>query len=329
MANRLANSAPRTAAKHSGLALKFISGKYQGGEFPLDDDRTIIIGRSSELDMVLVEEMVSRKHARIETRAGEITIEDLGSTNGTFVNGEKVQTARLREGDRVLIGTSILKVVATSSVTTESQARENLESLAVRRAQVPAREGHGGTTEVGPRMSGNIEEIPLPDLLQLLGTSRKNGVLIIRTESRIGRIFLNQGNVQYALIDGQPQLGPTKSVYRMLAWRRGVFDLDPPDSRRFDEPLDSPVQGLLMEGFRQQDEFEQLLGKLPPMSSSLELPRPLEPPLRDLDEPQLDVLQVAINCSTVQQVLDYSTLTDLDTAQHLLKLIDRGYLVRS
>ena len=77
----------------SGLknyALKFISGKYQGGEFPLKADKQIVIGRSSELDMVLVEDMVSRKHAKISFSDGKITIEDLGSTNGTHVNGSRV-----------------------------------------------------------------------------------------------------------------------------------------------------------------------------------------------------------------------------------------------
>ena len=94
------------------FVLRFISGKYQGGEFPIVPDKQIIVGRSSDLDMVLVEDMVSRKHARIAMQADQIWIEDLGSTNGTFVNGEKIKRARLKEGDRVLIGTSILKVIA-------------------------------------------------------------------------------------------------------------------------------------------------------------------------------------------------------------------------
>src|SRR6476469_3975948 len=92
-------------------ALRFISGKYQGGEFPLKMNRQVTIGRSSELDMVLVEDMVSRKHAKITVGPGKVLIEDLGSTNGTFVNGEKIRQARLKEGDRILIGTSILKLV--------------------------------------------------------------------------------------------------------------------------------------------------------------------------------------------------------------------------
>src|SRR5206468_6935618 len=139
------------------LALRFISGKYQGGEFPLADHKEIVVGRSSDLDMVLVEDMVSRRHARIACNGTQITIEDLGSTNGTFVNGEKIKRATLKEGDRILIGTSILKVIAgDGSPESTTDAKRDLENVAQQRRTSQAR-----------TMSGAIEEIPLPDLLQL------------------------------------------------------------------------------------------------------------------------------------------------------------------
>jgi hypothetical protein len=96
-------------------ALRFVSGKYQGGEFPLADGQDMLIGRSSELDMVLVEEMVTRRHAKVSVRGSDLEIEDLGSMNGTFVNGEKVSRQKLKEGDRILIGTSIMRVIALDS----------------------------------------------------------------------------------------------------------------------------------------------------------------------------------------------------------------------
>jgi serine/threonine protein kinase len=102
--------APPPARELSTIVLRFISGKYQGGEFPIDRGREIIIGRSSDLDMVLVEEMVSRRHAKVSF-FDDLVVEDLGSSNGTFVNGERVQRAVLKDGDRILIGTSILRVV--------------------------------------------------------------------------------------------------------------------------------------------------------------------------------------------------------------------------
>src|SRR3954471_20908101 len=119
------------------FALRFISGKYQGGEFPLRMEREIVVGRSSDLDMVLVEDMVSRKHAKIAATGDQIVIQDLGSTNGTFVNGEKIKKARLKEGDRILIGTSIIKLVAVDgarAVVSEEAARQRLEATGQRRS---------------------------------------------------------------------------------------------------------------------------------------------------------------------------------------------------
>lgn len=325
MPDRLApnSSGSQASPSRTNLALRFISGKYQGGEFPLGEGQEIIVGRSSDLDMVLVEEMVSRRHARIRMQDGVIHIEDLGSTNGTFVNGEKIQAAALREGDRVLIGTSILKVVSVG--VEEPDSRRNLEAVAVRRATA-RQQGSSYQPEEAPRMSGNLEEIPLPDLMQLFGTSRKTGVLVIRTESRIGRIFFDQGVVHFALVEGQAELPAVKAVYRMLDWRRGMFQLDPPEERKFDNPLDATVQELLMEGFRQQDEFNQLRERLPPLESRLILRTPLEAPLHELEQGHLDILQQALNSPSLEALLDRSSLTDLETAGIIMDLIQRGYL---
>src|SRR5256714_4961716 len=140
-------------------ALRFISGKYQGGEYPLQDARDLVIGRSSDLDMVLIEDMVSRKHAKIALQDGAITIADLGSTNGTFVNGEKVKKTPLKEGDRILIGTSILKLVTVQRSAQPIDARaaqQQLERTAAaqeRRGRRPGAGGPGGGPPVrlGPR----------------------------------------------------------------------------------------------------------------------------------------------------------------------------------
>ncbi|MEO1268411.1 MAG: FHA domain-containing protein [Myxococcota bacterium] len=98
----------------TGYLLTFISGRYQGSEFPVEVGGEIVIGRDGDLDLVLVEEMVSHEHARIvHPSDGPVTIEDLGSTNGTFVNGIKiVEPTPLREQDRILIGTNILKLTS-------------------------------------------------------------------------------------------------------------------------------------------------------------------------------------------------------------------------
>jgi len=69
------------------------------------------IGRSHDNDIVLPEAEVSRHHARIEYRNGVFEIVDLGSTNGTTVNGMPVARARLKDGDVIGLGTTRLEVV--------------------------------------------------------------------------------------------------------------------------------------------------------------------------------------------------------------------------
>jgi hypothetical protein len=302
-------------------ALRFISGKYQGGEFPLRWDREIVIGRSSDLDMVLVEDMVSRKHAKIATMAGQVVIQDLGSTNGTFVNGEKIKKVRLKEGDRILIGTSILKLVTLNGrgagmSTSEADARRNMEQSAQRR-----------TSAAGRPMSGSIDEIPLPDLIQLLSTSRKSGVLAVRCDDGHGRIYLRRGQIYYCSIDDAFDLTPHKSFYRMLTWVSGTFELEPPDDRNVLEEIQESTEALLMEGMRQLDEMKRMETELPPREAQLHLVQPLQVQLRDLNPQELDVLQAAINLGTVGEALDRCSNTDLDAAQKLLSLIQRGYLV--
>ncbi len=306
------------------LALRFISGKYQGGEFPLEDSREVIVGRSSELDMVLVEEMVSRKHARLMLKDGRVEIEDLGSTNGTFVNGERVTRASVGEGDRILIGSNILRVVEqTGDHPTEATYRsDSLPRRGVRRA--------GATSTGEARMSGNLEEIPLPDLLQLFGTSKKDGVLLIDSGVSVGRIELKAGMIYYAQIDqedGSPEpLPPLKAVYRMMAWESGAFELDPPSNEEHEETLDLTVQEVLMEAFRQRDEMSQLQARLPPWKATLKISHPLEAPLKELEEAELEVLQMAHNRGSLGGTIDTSPLSDLETAEALVKLIEKGYI---
>jgi pSer/pThr/pTyr-binding forkhead associated (FHA) protein len=301
-------------------ALRFISGKYQGGEFPLRPNREIIIGRSSDLDMVLVEDMVSRKHAKITTDDHVVTIQDLGSTNGTFVNGEKVRKADLKDGDRILIGTSIIKIIfvdgENTSHLTETEARSKMAVAANKRQSAAPKS-----------MAGSIEEIPLPDLLQLLSTSRKSGVLVIHSDRHAGKIFFRKGQIYFGNIENQFNIGPRKALTRMLGWTQGSFELEPPDESAVLEELDDSTEGLLIETMRQLDEYKVAAEKLPELLSPIGVTRPLKGKLRELSPEELDVFQAALEVKTVAALFDHSSLSDLEIAQKLVTLFEKGYLV--
>src|SRR5689334_6492756 len=301
------------------FALRFISGKYQGGEFPLRMNREIIIGRSSDLDMVLVEDMVSRRHAKISSTEIEVYIQDMGSTNGTFVNGEKIAgRALLHEGDRILVGTSIIKVVAV-----EGQVANQSEAEARRRLEAGAKV----QPTQGRPMSGVIEEIPLPDLLQLLSTSRKSGVLTINNGVSLGKIFLRKGALYFATINEDFAVSPQKAIYRMLTWATGTFELEPGGEIQVMEEIQESTEGLLMEGVRQLDEFRNLQKQLPPLGSPLAVPTPLAGKLRDLTPSELDTFQLVLDHGQLQKVLDNFPGTDLDAAQNIISLMKREFVV--
>jgi diguanylate cyclase (GGDEF)-like protein len=76
------------------------------------------IGRSTKSSLPLDQESVSRHHARIGFDGRRYSIEDLGSTNGTFVNDDRVQKQALRDGDQIKIGRSILKFMSGDNIET-------------------------------------------------------------------------------------------------------------------------------------------------------------------------------------------------------------------
>lgn len=306
-------------------ALRFISGKYQGGEFPLNPNREIVIGRSSELDMVLVEDMVSRKHAKISVSDDQIVIQDLGSTNGTFVNGERIKKTRLRENDRILVGTSILKLIEVDTTKGEEKAPANETDLHSMMEKVAAaRKTRNLTT-----MSGRIDEVPIPDLLQLFSTSKKNGVLVVSYRDHEGRIYLRNGRIRYTVIDDDHEINPTKAFFRMVSWQEGFFELDSVSNENFTSEMNESTEGLLMEAMHELDELKRIETECPPLTASYGLAAEITKPLSALSAEHLDILQLVHNWHVIRDVLDHSPLSDLKTYQVVLYLTKNGYLEES
>ncbi len=82
--------------------LRALEGKMQQAEFTIRG--TARVGRSKENDIFVVDPSVSRNHAVLDVRGGKLVVRDAGSTNGTFVNGERVQLRTLQDGDVVAFG---------------------------------------------------------------------------------------------------------------------------------------------------------------------------------------------------------------------------------
>jgi hypothetical protein len=79
------------------------NGEYQGNEFIIKGEE-FSIGRAFECHLMLNDNMISGRHARIVRQGEHYQLEDLGATNGTFVNGEKISKKLLRTGDKLMFG---------------------------------------------------------------------------------------------------------------------------------------------------------------------------------------------------------------------------------
>lgn len=84
--------------------------------YPLTKGDTLSIGRHPENDIVIDNLAVSGRHARVENRQGQFQLTDLGSRNGTFVNGQAVETCTLSDQDVIVIGKHMIQADWKDSV---------------------------------------------------------------------------------------------------------------------------------------------------------------------------------------------------------------------
>jgi pSer/pThr/pTyr-binding forkhead associated (FHA) protein len=101
---------PISLAMPTGGSLLIRSGFYEGLEVNLDRD-WIVIGRGRGADVVLAEATISRAHAAIGFDQGAFFVQDLGSTNGTTVNGVKADRQQLKNGDEVHMGRLVIGIM--------------------------------------------------------------------------------------------------------------------------------------------------------------------------------------------------------------------------
>lgn len=306
----------------SGYALRFTSGKYQGGEYPLPADSEIVIGRGGELDIVLVEDMVSRKHAKITIADGKIAIQDLGSTNGTFVNGERVVKSPLEEGDRVLIGTNILRLISAQDSSLSADAGSMDRSALQQMLNVVAENRKGSETT----MSGTLQETPLPDVLQMFATMKKSGVLDVSNDEDSGRVYIRDGKIFYAMYNDSEDLDPMKALFRIFTWTSGEFRMGPPTDDDFMLELEEGTERLVTEASRHANEFRKLGDDLPEMEDMVAIKKPLQAPLADLDRDALEVFQLIHNLGFLQSIMDASPFTDAKTGKIVMQLIAQEYV---
>ena len=100
---------PEPVAVPPGGTILVLNGFYEGLELPIDRGR-IVVGRGRGADVILAEPTISREHAAIACDGERFFVEDLGSTNGTLVNGDRCERTRIGSGDEIRMGRLQLRV---------------------------------------------------------------------------------------------------------------------------------------------------------------------------------------------------------------------------
>nr|MDQ3331726.1 SpoIIE family protein phosphatase [Planctomycetota bacterium] len=224
--------------------------------FPLDGDEAVI-GRHPECQIQLDSNMVSRRHARVFRDLGRLYVEDLGSGNGTFLNGSRVDAPLLlRNGDRLKVGPVLLRYedesVPQTPKTTPSQstfrldiAGEEHDSATITGA-VPNQSGFGlldvrpeaklkGVIEIGRRLAATEDfNSLLPTLLDALFEifpAADRGVVLLRSPE-FGRLV--PAAQKHRRADEEETVRLSRTVLnKVIEEKTGVLSADASNDRQF------------------------------------------------------------------------------------------------
>ena len=127
--------------------LVVIAGPSLGHQYDLSD-AIVDIGRQEECVISVPSSKVSRRHASVQRVLGRYTVTDLGSTNGTFLNGRKLDKAEvLKDGDKIQVGELVLKYMESRL---ELHYHQQILSLATTDALTGAQNKRSATTDTAP-----------------------------------------------------------------------------------------------------------------------------------------------------------------------------------
>lgn len=181
--------------------LKVTAGPYKGRIFSFTQHDSFLIGRSPEAHLCLPEDrFFSRNHCLLEMNPPHSHLRDLGSTNGTFLNGQRVKEAALKNGDRIQCGETILivEVVVSSNLSETTQDKLPLRPVLVmveclncgRREQAQASSPDEHLTflceDCRIELKRSPQAIPGYDTVKLLGRGGMGSVMLSR-DQRTGR----------------------------------------------------------------------------------------------------------------------------------------------
>ncbi|HYQ44346.1 MAG TPA: DUF4388 domain-containing protein [Polyangiaceae bacterium] len=173
----------------------------------------------------------------------------------------------------------------------------------------------------GGDVRGNLQQIGILDLLQLLSMNRRSGSLSITTHAGAGEVRLSDGEIVdavYRRLEGE------KALYRLLGESEGVFSFASGAGHSL-RRIVLPTRSLLLEGMRHIDETKRRREQLDAESDAF---LAIVPPETSPREAGQRVLEVLLSPRTLSELLDEVPIADLDVLEAMSELLDLGHIRR-
>jgi hypothetical protein len=212
---------------------------------PLTREKPIVIGRSNDCGFVLPVGMVSRRHAEVYWNGESYEIRDLGSSNGTLVNGKKVSKLALKDGDTMDIGPYTITMKAyQGSIEDVKAAADGVE--------ITTNFVHGEAAQPDSMFSGTVGQIKMEEVIQLIEFNKKTGTLEVKSGGKTGTFHFRDGQILDAAFHTSEG---DMAVARLLSITSGKFQfkVGVPDCT---QTLFEPTSKILLDALRKIDEFK-------------------------------------------------------------------------
>jgi len=214
-------------------------------------DEAVAIGRHSSCQLAIRREDISRRHAEVRYEEERFVIRDFGSTNGTYVNGSRLQGVHtLSPGDRIEVGSSTITFCEVESEMSDGgEFDDSSEAKTIIGIRAPTAESIGG----GEAFLGDLAELPPFCLFQVLEMGGKSGLLEIHSDDITGRMWFENGSPVHAETEKQMGFDAALSIACVAT---GQFRFQPQMGAE-EATIQASVTELLLEACRQQDEEER------------------------------------------------------------------------
>ncbi len=293
-------------AAEPGVVLLATERKVFG--FDLMETFRISLGRHESNDLTFNSRNVSNYHAEILVEDDALVIHDLGSTNGSFVNEDRVKRRGLAHGDRIRIG--------SHEITVRLEGGDDITEAVDLAPTTHGTFRREGSDHMGP----TLKEV-------LLGLCRHRVSVRMRLDSGRGDCVLVHIHEGYVFSAQHESGGPQgeKALYRAFCWGRGAFSTDPlPPDEPVSRVMSSPVETLVAEGEQQAADLDLLIPKLPPADATLRLREGSNVRICDFNPVELEVFQAVIRHGSLAAVLEGTEMTDLKAMTQVFALIDKS-----